>query len=83
MGNTLTDANFTSASRQRHSCFLDTHELRMAESRMLDNFMIYNAFPRLIDFLFNSLTRQHFRNLLSSLARPEDDLPAKQDKYNM
>ena len=55
----------------------------MAESRMLDNFMIYNAFPRLIDFLFNSLTRQHFRNLLSSLARPEDDLPAKQDKYNV
>ena len=55
----------------------------MAESRMLDNFMIYNAFPQLIDFLFNSLTRQHFRNLLSSLARPEDDLPAKQDKYTM
>ena len=55
----------------------------MAESRMLDNFMIYNAFPRLIDFLFNSLTRQHFRTRLSSLARPEDDLPAKQDKYNM
>ena len=79
MGNTLTDAKFTSASRQRHSCFLDTHELRIAESRMLHNFMIYNVFPRLISFL-KALLGQHFRNLLISLARPEDDLPARQDK---
>ena len=49
---------------------------------MLNNFMIYNVFPQLISF-FKALLGQHFRNLLSSLARPEDDLPAKQDKYNM
>ena len=80
--NTLVDANCTVTSRQRHYCFLDTHELRIAESRMLHNFMIYNVFPRLISF-FKALLGQHFRNLLSSLARPEDDLPARQDKYNM
>ena len=40
-------------------------------------------FPqRLISFL-KALLGQHFRNLLSCLDRPEDDLPAKQDKYNM
>ena len=59
-GNTLVDANCTVTSRQRHYCFLDTHELLIAESRMLHNFMIYNAFPRLIDFLFKSLTRTTF-----------------------